>query len=234
MRIPAPVGEQLLFLPKSFAQGGYIAEALTRLGRDVALAVPSTVAVTIVVARAEGEINVNTLAQPATVLASFAVPLYAGAATAVLILRASTAGAYLLLADDLAGPLGPDHRSAEVDAHLSWPDLVSESLADSLAELASIDRAIGLLFDQGSLPEEALDELARRARVTGATVATVSRELLVSLQPESSRQPPNARGRNSSEMTNVHGEQTASGRWRLRRAAGPSGVFGPSPRQQVH
>jgi hypothetical protein len=128
----------------------------------------------------DSEVSVAALAAPATVLASLAVPLAAGASTGVLILRASTAGAYLLLADDFGGLLGPDHRPAEVDAHLSWPSFSGESLAAALAELASIDQAIGVLIAQGFPPEEARHELAQRAGAANATVATVSRALVAS------------------------------------------------------
>jgi hypothetical protein len=186
VRIPATVAEQLRLLHEDSDQGGDLAQWLTRLGRDVALVVPSSLAVTILLARMESEVSVSALAEPGTVLASLAVPLQAGAATGQLILRASTAGAYLLLADDLNGRLGPDHRPAEVDTHLSWPTLGAESLAASLAELGPIDQAIGVLIDQGIPPEQARHELDRRANAADTTIATISRDLVASLRPDSS------------------------------------------------
>lgn len=192
MRISATVAERLRILDESSPQGGDLAQGLTRLGRDVALSVPSSVAVTILLARAESEISVSALAEPTTVLASLAVPLQAGAVTGVLILRASAAGAYLLLADDLNGLLEPDHQPPEMDAHLSWPTVSSESLTASLAELASIDQAIGVLIDQGIPPEPARHELERRANAANSTIATISRDLVASLRPDSSGSPPDA------------------------------------------
>jgi hypothetical protein len=178
VRIPVTVADQLRLLHPGSASGGDLAEGLTRLSRAVALAVPSTVAVTIVLARPDREISLSALAAPATVLASLAVPLQAGAG--LLVLRASTAGAYSALADDLGRRPGPDDRPAERDVHLSWPVLSGESLVAALADLASIDQAIGILIDEGFPIEDARPELGRRAGVANATVATVSRALVAS------------------------------------------------------
>jgi hypothetical protein len=176
VRIPATVAEQLRLLREDSDLG----EGLTQLSRDVALAVPSSLAVTIVLARAEHEVVVSALAEPAPVLASLAVPLDADGVTGLLILRAGAAGAYLLLADDLDRLLGPEQRPAELDAHLSWPAVGGGPQTTSLAELGSIDQAIGILIAQGLPPEEAHHELDRRAGATNATVATVSRRLVAS------------------------------------------------------
>jgi hypothetical protein len=194
VRIPATVAEQLRLLDENSAQGGDLAQELTRLGRDVAVAVPSSVAVTILLDRMDTEVSVSAITEPAPVLASLAMPLSAGAFTGLLILRASASGAYLLLADDLAGLLGPGDRPAEIDAHVSWPTTSSESLAASLAELGSIDRAIGVLIGQGFPPEEAQHELERRAGAADATITTASRDLVASLPRDSSKHRPDAAG----------------------------------------
>jgi hypothetical protein len=189
VRIPATVAEQLRLLHENYSQGGDLAQRLTRLGRDITIAVPSSLAVTVLLARMGGEVSVSALAEPGTVLASLAVPLHAGASTGQLILRAGTAGAYLLLADDLNGRLGPNQRPVEVDTHLSWPNLGGESLA----ELGPIDQAIGILINRGVPPEQARQELERRAGAADSTVATISRDLVASLRPDSSEQPPDSR-----------------------------------------
>ncbi len=183
MRITAEVAEQLRLLHADPDHGGYFLDGLSRLSRDVALAVPSSLAVTIRAARLEGEVSVSALAEPATVLASLAVRLPAGAPGDLVILRAGAAGAYLLLADGLNGLLGPEHPPAEVDKHLSWPTHSSESPAAGLADLGSIDQAIGVLVGRGLPPEEARRELQRRADAADRTVAAVSRELLASPRP---------------------------------------------------
>jgi hypothetical protein len=194
VRIPAAVAEQLRLLDENFARGGDLAQGLARLGRDVAVAVPSSVAVTILLDRMECEVGVSALAEPATVLASLAVPLSAGAFTGLLILRAGVAGAYLVLADDLAGSPDADDRPAEIDAHLSWPHGSSESLAAALADLRSIDRAIGVLVGQGFPPEEARHELERRADAAHATITAAGRDLVASLRPGLSEPPPDRAG----------------------------------------
>lgn len=184
MRIPAEVAEQLRLLHADPDIGGDFLAGLRRLGREVALAVPSSLAVTVRVARLEGEVSVSVLAEPAQVLASLALRLPAGAPGDTLILRAATAGAYLLLADGLNGLLGPDQAPAEVDEHLSWPIL---SGAARLADLGSIDQAAGVLLDQGLPPEEARRELQRRAEMADDTIAAASRELLASPRPDIGR-----------------------------------------------
>lgn len=180
MRITAEVAEQLRLLHADPGHGGNFLDGLSRLSRDIARAVPSSLAVTIRAARREGEVSVSALAGPASVLASLAVRLAAGAPADLLILRAGAAGAYLLLADGLDGLLGPQHAPAEVDKHLSWPTFDIESSAAGLADLGSIDRAIGVLVDRGLPPEEAQRELRRRADAADRSVAAVSRELLAS------------------------------------------------------
>lgn len=180
MRITAAVAEQLLLLHGDPDRGHNFEAALSRLGRDVVLAVPSCLAVTITLARLEGEISVSTVAAPAAVLASLAVPLSAGSA-ALLILRAGEAGAFLLLADDLDGLLGPGQPPIDLDEHLAWPGAANaEPLGASLADLSAVDQAIGLLIDRGLPPDAAHRELRRRVGEGDTTIADVGRALLAS------------------------------------------------------
>jgi hypothetical protein len=186
VRITAAVAEQLLLLHEDLA--GDLAAALDRLGRDVAVAVPSCLTVSIALARPDDEISVSTTAgaaEPAAVLASLAVPLSAGPLGDLLILRAAEAGAFLLLADDLDGLLGPGHPPIELDKHLSGPLAASnESVAASVADLRVADQAVGVLVDGGLLPEAARRELGRRASDADTSVAAVSRELLGALESD--------------------------------------------------
>ena len=178
MRITAAVAEQLLLLHEDPDLASDLAAALDRLGRDVAVAVPSCLTVSIALARPDDEISVSTTAgaaEPAAVLASLAVPLSAGPAGDLLILRAAEAGAFLLLADDLDGPLRPGHPPIELDKHLSWALAAS---TESVADLRVADQAVGVLVDGGLLPEAARRELQRRASDADTSVAAVSRELL--------------------------------------------------------
>jgi len=184
VRITATVAEQLRLLHENPEDGRDLMEGLGRLGRDVALAVPSSLAVTILLDRQGSEVCISALTEPAAVLASLAVRLPGGVHDHLLILRAGAPGAYLLLAEDLRALLGPDHPSAVLDGHLSWPPLSGGSLATALADLRSINQAIGVLTDRGFPPSDARRELQRRATAGNRTVAAVSRQLLFSLRPD--------------------------------------------------
>jgi hypothetical protein len=182
VRITAAVAEQLLLLHGDPDRGHNFVAALSWLGRDVVLAVPSCLAVTITHARLGGEISASTVAAPAPVLASLAVPLSTVSSGGLLILRAGEAGAFLLLADDLDGLLGPaGHPPIDLDEHLAWPSAENaKSLCASLADLSAVDQAIGVLVDRGLPPEAAHRELERRVGEGDTTIADVSRALLAS------------------------------------------------------
>ena len=185
MRITATVAEQLRLLQGDLPRGGDFAAGLNQLSRDVAVAVPSCLAVTITLARPGGEISVSTTAEPAAVLASLALPLSAASSGGLLILRAGEAGAFMLLADDLDGMLGPGHPPIDLDQHLAWPAATGgESFTTSLADLSLVNHAVGVLVDRGLPPRAAHRELWRRAGATGTTVVAVSRDLLRSARSD--------------------------------------------------
>lgn len=187
MWITATVAEQLRFLHEEPDHGSDLAAGLSRLGRDVALAVPSCLAVTITPAGLGGqaglggEVSVSMTAGSAAVLASLAVPLAGGG---LLVLRAGEPGAFLLLADHLAGLVGLDHRPVLLDEHLVWPAATS---AASLADVSVVDQAVGVLVDRGLPPGSARRELRRRAGEADTTIAAVSRALLASLSSDPGR-----------------------------------------------
>lgn len=181
MRITATVAEQLRLLHEDPDRGDEFAAGLHRLSLGVALAVPSTIVVSIFAGRLGGEVDIGASGAPAPVLASLAVPLSAGWPGDRLILRAGRPGAYLLLADDLNGRTGSAHPPAELDEHLFWPrSLSSESLAQSLADLDATEQAVGVLVDRGFEPEEARLELRRRGYEAAITTAATGRRLLAS------------------------------------------------------
>lgn len=187
MRIIAAVAEQVLLLHGDAHRGGEFVDALGRLGRDVVRAVPSCLAVTITHTRSGEEVGVSMAAGPAEVLASLAVSL-SGAPGDLLVLRAGAAGAFVLLAGDLDGLLGPDHPPARLDEHLGWPSVAgAEPLGASLADLSAVDQALGVLVDRGLPPDAASRELGRWAGEAGTTLAAASRELLASLRSHPGR-----------------------------------------------
>jgi hypothetical protein len=183
----AALARQLQILSGDPDRGDRLVAGLSRLGRDVAVAVPSCLAVSLVLVRCGGDIPISILACPAdsaTVLASLAVPLSAAGPGDRLILRAGEVGAFLLLSDDLGGRLGADRLQVEVDQHLSWPPTpTGEALAASLADLGAVNQGIGVLMDRGLPPEVARRELHRRADDADVTIGNASRLLLASLPP---------------------------------------------------
>jgi hypothetical protein len=118
-------------------------------------------------------------ATPAAVLASLAVPLRGAGIRSVLVLRASTAGAFVRMADDLDVLLGSGCPPSRLDQDLSLPAAsTGAALAVALADLRLLDRALGVLIDQGWAPEDGEVELHRRAAEAGMTSATFARWLV--------------------------------------------------------
>lgn len=188
MDVTKALAQQLRILSGDLDRGDGIAAALTQLGRDLTLAVPSCLAVSIIIlVGLAGEITVSILAPAAgssRVLASLAVPLSAIDPGDILVLRAGEAGAFLLLADDLDGRLCAGHLPIQLDRHLSLPSSrTGESLASSLATLGAVNQGIGVLVDRGFPPEAAREELQCRADEGGVTIGVASRLLLKSLSP---------------------------------------------------
>jgi hypothetical protein len=194
--VPPTLLEQLQALSRSPHPGawpagtahpadGELTVALCRLSREVLVAVPSCMAVAITLSRlgvhvvvtgpAGGSARVDRATQ---VLASLALPLRA-AFGSVLVLQASAHGAFALLAGDLAALRGSGLPQPVLDEHLSplaaSPD---SALAASFADLRLLDRALGVLIEQGWPPEVGEEELRRRAAAEGVTVAAVADRLL--------------------------------------------------------
>jgi hypothetical protein len=168
-----------------------LTEALGRLGREVVAVVPSCVAVSIAASRLGIDVvitaptsGVDPMSRTAEVLASLTLPLTEAGVSRVLVLQASTPGAFVLLAQDLATLLASGHQLPELDARLAPLAASSGSaLAESLADLSLLDRALGVLIDQGWPPEAGEREMHRRASVAGLTVAAVAERLLASPSP---------------------------------------------------
>lgn len=196
MEITAALAEQLRRLCDDPAAGGRLAAGLSALGRDVLNAVPTCLAVTLLLGHFGGEVSLSMVAattKNSPVLASLAVPLAdQHQEGATLILRAGQAGAFLLLADDLRGRLGDtDRPPIQVDQHLAMPAAATgESLATSLAEFGAVNQGIGVLIARGLPPEAARRELQRRASAAGVTLAVASRRLLASPRPWAGPGPP--------------------------------------------
>jgi hypothetical protein len=176
--------EQLRHLTADPDRADALAAALSGLCVDVEVAVPSWISVSIVLASAkDADVEVVIVApggeDGAQVLSSLAVPLSELGPGDQLILRAGAAGAFLLLADDLASRLG-GARPVVVDRHLG-PSPSAQAAAAMVAGLGAVDQAIGVLLARGLSPPRARRDLQRRARASGVSVAAAARSLLESL-----------------------------------------------------
>ncbi len=164
------------------------AAGLAHLTREVLVDVPSGLAVSLLLSRPTGDVTVSSSAIGAasfattTVRASIAVPLAVPGGAAVLLLQASAEGAFVLLADDLAGQRGAGCAPILVDRHLVLQaDPEGARLAAGLADVRAVEQAIGALIGQGRPPAAARQELNGRAAAAELTVPAMARELLAAL-----------------------------------------------------
>jgi hypothetical protein len=173
--------EQLRHLTAAPDRADALATSLSTLCIDVGVAVPSWMSVSIVLSSpGDADVEVAIMApgeqDGAQVLSSLAVPLSELDPWDHLIVRARAAGAFLLLAPDLASLLGralPIVVDRHLDQHLS-----GTAAAEAFAGRSAVEQAIGVLLDRGLSPPEARQDLQRRARISGSSVAAVARSLL--------------------------------------------------------
>jgi hypothetical protein len=188
VEIPAAVVAQLHVLSRTDDRGDGFVARVNALGTELARAVPSLLAVSLMLVRLGHDVVVTAHAAGAestAVTASLAVPLSAGEPADRLVLQAAEPGAFLLLAHDLAGLVGPGRVPLEIDRHLAAsPAASATSFALVLADLEIVNQAIGVLLDRAVLdPATALAELRIRAAAAETTIATVSHHLLADLRP---------------------------------------------------
>jgi hypothetical protein len=195
VEIPAAVVAQLHVLSHTDDRGDGFVAGVNELGAELARVVPSLLAVSLTLVRLGYDVVVTAHApgaESSDVTASLAVPLSAGEPADRLVLQAAEPGAFLLLAHDLAGLVGPGRVPLEIDRHLAAspaaspsasPAASATSFALALADLAIVNQAIGALLDRAVLdPAAALAVLGDRATAARTTIATVSRHLLADLR----------------------------------------------------
>jgi hypothetical protein len=191
VEIPAAVVAQLHVLSHTDDRGDGFVAGVNELGAELARVVPSLLAVSLTLVRLGYDVVVTAHApgaESSDVTASLAVPLSAGEPADRLVLQAAEPGAFLLLAHDLAGLVGPGRVPIEIDRHLAAspsasPAASAASFALALADLAIVNQAIGALLDRTVIdPAAALAVLGDRAAAARTTIATVSRHLLADLR----------------------------------------------------
>jgi hypothetical protein len=126
--------------------------------------------------------------QPAQVRSSVQLPLPAVSPNTTVTFYAAVPGAFVDLAADLAYALGFRLDELRLDEHL--PNSTASGIR-GLAEVALINRALGVLIDQGIDPDEAVKELSRRAAASRTNVLERAHAMLGDLgrQSPSSRTP---------------------------------------------
>jgi hypothetical protein len=183
--VTAQLLEQLRQLTVDPDRADALAAALSELCVAVEVAVPSWTSVSIVLtssksADIDADIEVAVLApgvkDGGQVSSSLAVPLSEVDPGDHLVVRAGAAGAFLLLADDLASGLG-GARPIVVDRHLDPPP-DGEITAEMVGGLGVVDQAIGFLLDRGLSPPQARRDLERQARACGVSIVAAARSLL--------------------------------------------------------
>ncbi len=114
-----------------------------------------------------------------------------------LLLRATQAQAFRVLAEELSGlAAGTGLQSPLVDLHLETPAAVHTRLGPahlSAADRSAMDQAVGALLDQGRLPAEALDELDRLGSELAVRSAVAARLLLRGLVIRDGPENPDSR-----------------------------------------
>jgi hypothetical protein len=181
VKITAAIARQLQLLCENVEDAEGLAARLAELGASVASAVPSCVTVSVWVGAVGSDVPVTIGIRSEAVgpvLASLAVPLSASEPGDIALFQASELGAFLVLADDLRGRLNP-LLALRVDEHLHvQTDSTEAELTSSMDALATVNRALGILIDQGLLPDDAQAELSRLARQEGTDLPGAGRLLL--------------------------------------------------------
>jgi hypothetical protein len=184
VKLTAAIARQLRLLCENLEDADRLATGLAELGASVASAVPSCTTVSVWVGAAGPDVPVTIGIRSEAggpVLASLAVPLSASEPGDIALFQASEVGAFLLLADDLRGQLNP-RLALRVDEHLhSQIDSTEAELTSSMDDLSAVNRALGILIDQGLLPDHAQAELSRRAQRDGTDLPAAGRILLDSI-----------------------------------------------------
>jgi hypothetical protein len=185
VKITAALARQLQLLCADFGDAAHLADALTELGAGVRAAVPScmSVSVTVGVVGSDAPITLGIRGGGVgPVLSSLAASRSLSEPGDIVLFQASEAGAFLVLADDLAAALDPV-LSLRIDEHLHVEvDVTAAGWTRSMDDLSAVNRAVGLLIERGFLPEDASAELTRQARQDGTTIAGISRLLLEAIE----------------------------------------------------
>jgi hypothetical protein len=165
---------------------GGMEPVLQSLATELHAAVASYVGLTITIAAEGHRISFTTSEPGALAKTSLSIPLTALAASdagSSLVLYATTPGAFVDLAADLAWVLEVTPSALVLDQHVVMP-APSDGVA-GLRELATINRAIGALIELGRTPDSARAEIRRHADLDSGDMPAAAQRILDGL-----RRPP--------------------------------------------
>lgn len=179
MDLSAALAADLGLLSAAIQQtDGGLEPVLRSLGTELQLAVDSYVGLMITIAAEGHGISFTTRMPDAAASTSLSIPLTAVAGSesgSSLVVYATTPGAFVDLAADLAWVLEVKPSALVLDEHLAMP-APSDGIS-GLRELATINRAIGALIEHGHTPESARAQLRRDADLGGGIPAAAQRIL---------------------------------------------------------
>lgn len=148
-----------------------LVDCLARTVRAARAAVQSYIGLTVTTGPAETDVSFTVLADGATradVRTSLCVPFRPasnGGPAPAVIFFASTPGAFVDLAADIAWLTGRAPAELALDEHVQLPDGLDG--AGTVAARSAVDQAVGVLLAQGLTPEQARADIARRAAADG-------------------------------------------------------------------
>jgi ANTAR domain len=169
---------------------------LEQLDEDARMTVASYVGLLFTIAIDGDPITLTTvhhLAQRDTIVSSVALRLNALRTSepgTVLILYASTAGAFLDFAAELNQGFRLDPNDIALDQDLTRP--IDESHPSGLRQRSILNQAIGVLCERGHTVDEARDELRRLARDSRTTVYEAAHQLIRAIHHRPTTRPPDS------------------------------------------
>jgi hypothetical protein len=171
-----------------------LAASLTSTVRAAQAAVESFVGLAVLTGPHETDLRFTVLhdgASPADVRSSLRVPFRAASAddpAPAVIFFASTPGAFVDLAADIAWLTGREPIELALDEHLDLSDDLDS--AGTVAALSAVDQAVGVLLAHGRTPEQARADLARRAANDGGDLERAAERTIADLVPNASDGEP--------------------------------------------
>lgn len=188
MDISAPLSADLSALTEALDHRDVGLETyVARLAAEVRHGIASYLAMTMTIAADDHDVSFTVheppaAATPGHIVTSLLIPLADAARVqpgSSVVLYAGTPGAFVDLAADLGYARGMDPSSLSLDRHLPAP--ADGAGMRGLDGHLAINKAVGVLIDQGRTPESARRELRRLAGLDGGSVRRTAAEILLSV-----------------------------------------------------